>query len=82
MLCWEKPGEHELIETSGGHFFFFSPDSPQKDVAGLAPGARGGEAQNLPLEYQDGEASGRCPGPAMAAHLDLPSKHSSLAQAV
>lgn len=66
----------------GRAIFFLPPDSPQKDVAGLAPGALGGEAQNLPLEYQDGEASGRCSGPAMAAHLHLPSKHSSLAQAV
>lgn len=80
MLYWENPGEHMLIETLGGNFF--STDSPQKDAVGLAPGALGGEAQKLPLEFQDGEASGRCSGSVMAADLDLPSKHSSLAQGI
>lgn len=40
----------KLIETLGGKKYF-SPDSSQKDMVGLAPGALEGEAQSLPLEF-------------------------------
>lgn len=51
MLCWKKPGEHQLLETLGGDFFFPSGFSTWCNLPL--------EAQNLPLEFQDWETSGR-----------------------
>lgn len=43
MLCWEKPGEHESIETLGGPFFFFLQILHRKMW------------QDLPLEHWEGK---------------------------